>query len=82
MDLERTKRLFEELIKKYHKSETYGILFYSTDKIRDFAALDREIKRYQERLSEAIGGATTINIQSIKPIRISSGENDLPKVVL
>lgn len=62
MDLEKTKRLFEELLKEYYNSETYGILFYSTDKTRDFAILDKKIERYKQRLNEAItihGTATT-----------------------
>lgn len=55
MDVQKTIDLFDDVIKQYEKSETYSILFYSTNFNRDFNILKNNVTKYRERLNKIIG---------------------------
>lgn len=51
MDIVELDRLFNDLIKQYQTTETQCILFYSSDKERDFKILEEKVKQYRKRLN-------------------------------
>lgn len=47
MDQIELKKLVDKLLVEYEKSEGFGILFYSTNKNRDFELLRKKVERYK-----------------------------------
>lgn len=52
MDYQELRKLIDKLLVEYEKSEGFGILFYSTDKNRDFELLRKKIDRYRVKFDK------------------------------
>jgi hypothetical protein len=60
MDTGAYTRLVEDLMHDFQTAEKHNILFYSTNKSRDFKLLDGRLKRYKTRLDLLMHGANTV----------------------
>lgn len=46
--------VIEELLVEYERTELHCILFYSSNKSRDFGILEKKVKDYRERIKKAL----------------------------
>lgn len=54
MDPTKVLQVFNELVKEYEKTETYCILFYSSNHTRDFALLKSKVESYKQKINAAL----------------------------
>lgn len=54
MDPTKVLQILNELVKEYEKTETYCILFYSSNHTRDFALLKSKVELYKQRINAAL----------------------------
>lgn len=52
MDQIELKKLVDKLLVEYEKSEGFGILFYSTNKNRDFELLRKKVEKYKVKFDK------------------------------
>jgi hypothetical protein len=64
MDLIEVKRFAEELITAYQKAENYNILVSSSDKVRCFKLLEKNVNEYRDRLAKLLVDGGSDNIAS------------------
>ena len=53
------KEIIDRLLIDYEKSESLCILFYSSDKIRDFKLLNDKLTSYKQQLDCQLNGTET-----------------------
>jgi hypothetical protein len=56
MDAIGITKIFEDVIKDYETSESHCILFYSTDKDRDYKILYAKVKEHREKFGKWLAG--------------------------
>ncbi len=54
MDLIEMKKVTDELLKEFERTEGYNILVYSSDKTRDFGLLSKKMEKYRKRIGKAL----------------------------
>lgn len=70
------KNLFEEVTKAFERSETEAILFYSTDKERDFRLLEKRVAQFKERFNILLGGSG-VGFKNANQVGVSGREGNL-----
>ena len=78
MDIEKIIDVFDDILKDYEKSETYSILFYSTNFNRDFNLLRDRVVNYKSRLNKVLADG----IKGTKQTRDNLREKDIQKELL
>jgi outer membrane receptor for Fe3+-dicitrate len=62
------KNLFDDLIKSYEREAKEAILYYSTDKVRDFKLLSGKLEAYKKQCAELLEDVATRQ-QDINEVR-------------
>lgn len=75
LDVVAIQQLVERLIKDYETAETHCTLFYSTDKSRDYAIMNKKVKRYREKLGKLLANGQG-DVDTTKT-RITTREADI-----
>lgn len=71
MDRQKINKVFEEVLKEYEKSEMHCILFYSSDKIRDFGLLIKKANHFRKMINEVLDDRPSSYTEEPSETRIS-----------